>query len=141
MKVLCRRQSSYSRRRLELNLSVIVCINKIDRPEARPNEVIDEVLELFIDLDANEDQLGLSVCFCFCKNQDMPLLSLNDERKDMQPLFDCIVNHIPAPEGDPDDRYTDARFPQSTTTNLSAVSVSVRLKTVSLQRQSGSNQL
>ena len=48
---------------LELNLPVIVCINKIDRPEARPEEVIDEVLELFIELDANEEQLELPICF------------------------------------------------------------------------------
>ena len=86
---------------LELNLSVIVCINKIDRPEARPNEVIDEILELFIDLDANEDQLDCPFIFASAKS-GYAIADLNDERKDMQPLFDCIVNNIPAPEGDPD---------------------------------------
>ena len=86
---------------LELNLSVIVCINKTDRPEARPNEVIDEILELFIDLDANEDQLDCPFIFASAKS-GYAIADLNDERKDMQPLFDCIVNNIPAPEGDPD---------------------------------------
>ena len=86
---------------LDLDLSVIVCINKIDRPEARPNEVIDEILELFIDLDANEDQLDCPFIFASAKS-GYAMADLNDERKDMQPLFECIVNNIPAPEGDPD---------------------------------------
>ena len=86
---------------LDLNLSVIVCINKIDRPEARPNEVIDEILELFIDLDANEDQLDCPFIFASAKS-GYAMADLGDEPKDMQPLFECIVNNIPAPEGDPD---------------------------------------
>ena len=86
---------------LDMNLSVIVCINKIDRPEARPEEVIDEILELFIDLDANEDQLDCPFIFASAKS-GYAMADLNDEKKDMQPLFDCIVNNIPAPEGDPD---------------------------------------
>ena len=60
------------RKALELDLPVIVCINKIDRPEASPDEVIDEVLELFMDLDASDEQLGLSVRLCFCKSRCMP---------------------------------------------------------------------
>ena len=60
-------QTKFVKKALELNLSVIVCINKIDRPEARPDEVIDEVLELLIDLDASDDQLELSFCFCLCQ--------------------------------------------------------------------------
>ena len=86
---------------LDLNLSVIVCINKIDRPEARPNEVIDEILELFIDLDANEEQLDCPFIFASAKS-GYAMADINDERKDMQPLFECIINNIPAPEGDPD---------------------------------------
>lgn len=86
---------------LALNLSVIVCINKIDRPEARPNEVIDEILELFIDLDANEEQLDCPFIFASAKN-GFAMTDLNDERKDMTPLFECILNNIPAPEGDPE---------------------------------------
>ncbi|MCI6021856.1 MAG: translational GTPase TypA [[Bacteroides] pectinophilus] len=86
---------------LELELSVIVCINKIDRPEARPQEVIDEILELFIDLDANDDQLDCPFVFASAKS-GFAVLDLDDERKDMTPLFETIVNSIPAPEGDPD---------------------------------------
>ena len=84
-----------------VNLAVIVCINKIDRPEARPNEVIDEILELFIDLDASDEQLDCPFIFASAKS-GYAMADLDDERKDMQPLFDCIVNNIPAPEGDPD---------------------------------------
>lgn len=86
---------------LELKLPVIVCINKIDRPEARPREVIDEVLELFIDLDANEDQLDCPFVFASAKTG---IASLDIERQgtDMLPLFETIINYIPAPAGDPD---------------------------------------
>ena len=86
---------------LELDLSVIVCINKIDRPEARPQEVIDEILELFINLDANDDQLDCPFVFASAKS-GFAVLDLDDERKDMTPLFETIINSIPAPEGDPD---------------------------------------
>ena len=86
---------------LELNLPVIVCINKIDRPEARPDEVIDEVLELFMDLDASDEQLDCPFVFASAKN-GYATLSLDDEPKDMMPLFETILNYIPAPEGDPD---------------------------------------
>ena len=86
---------------LELNLPVIVCINKIDRPEARPDEVIDEVLELFMDLDASDEQLDCPFVYASAKN-GYATLDLNDEPKDMMPLFETILNYIPAPEGDPD---------------------------------------
>ena len=86
---------------LELNLSVIVCINKIDRPEARPEEVIDEVLELFLDLEASDEQLDCPFIFASAKN-GYAVKDLNDTPKDMEPLFETIVNYIPAPEGDPD---------------------------------------
>ena len=89
------------RKALELELPVIVCINKIDRPEARPTEVIDEVLELFLELDANEEQLDCPFVFASAK-QGVASLELDGERKDMKPLFDTIINYIPAPEGDPD---------------------------------------
>lgn len=86
---------------LELELPVIVCINKIDRPEARPDEVVDEVLELFIDLDANEEQLDCP--FIFASARDGIASYKSDEPgKDMEPLFETILNYIPAPEGDPD---------------------------------------
>ena len=86
---------------LELNLPVIVCINKIDRPEARPDEVIDEVLELFMDLDASDEQLDCPFVYASAKN-GYATLSLDDEPKDMMPLFETILNYIPAPEGNPD---------------------------------------
>ena len=86
---------------LALNLPVIVCINKIDRPEARPDEVIDEVLELFMDLDASDEQLDCPFVYASARD-GYAMLSLDDERKDMIPLFETIVDYIPAPEGDPD---------------------------------------
>lgn len=87
---------------LELSLPVIVCINKIDRPEARPDAVIDEVLELFIELDANEEQLECPFVFASAK-QGFAKLDMNDEDVDMKPLFETIIDYIPAPEGDPDE--------------------------------------
>ncbi len=86
---------------LELNLPVIVCINKIDRPEARPAEVIDEVLELFIDLDASDEQLDCPFVFASAKT-GVAILELSDTPKNMEPLFETILDYIPAPEGDPD---------------------------------------
>ena len=86
---------------LALKLPIIVCVNKIDRPEARPNEVIDEVLELFMDLDASEEQLDCPFVFASARD-GYAMKDLNDERKDMTPLFETIVNYIPAPTGDPD---------------------------------------
>ena len=89
------------RKALELELPVIVCINKIDRPEARPDEVIDEVLELFMDLDASDEQLDCPFVYASAKS-GIAVLDLTDEEKDMEPLFETIVDYIPAPEGDPE---------------------------------------
>ena len=90
---------------LELSLPVIVCVNKVDRPEARPNEVVDEVLELFMDLDASDEQLNCP--FLFASARDgyavREILDLVNNRKDMTPLFETIIDYIPAPEGDPDE--------------------------------------
>ena len=86
---------------LELQLPVIVCINKIDRPEARPKEVIDEVLELLIDLEANEDQLDCPFIFASAKT-GVASYEMEQEGTDMVPLFETILNYIPAPTGDPD---------------------------------------
>ena len=87
---------------LELDLPVIVCINKIDRPEARPDEVVDEVLELFIDLDANEEQLDCPFIFASAK-EGIASYSADEQGTDMNPLFETILKYIPAPEGDPDE--------------------------------------
>ena len=89
------------RKALELKLPVIVCINKIDRPEARPDEVIDEVLELFMDLDATDEQLDCPFVYASAKD-GIAVLDLTDDEKNMEPLFETIINYIPAPEGDPD---------------------------------------
>lgn len=89
------------RKALELDLPVIVCINKIDRPEARPDEVIDEILELFMDLDASDEQLDCPFIYASAKG-GYAKKDLNDESKDMVPLFETILDYIPAPEGDPE---------------------------------------
>jgi len=89
------------RKALELSLPVIVCVNKIDRPEARPAEVVDEVLELFIDLEADESQLDCPFVFASARTGTASL-NMDVPGTDMIPLFDTILNYIPAPEGDPD---------------------------------------
>ena len=86
---------------LELSLPVIVCINKIDRPEARPLAVVDEVLELFLELDANDEQLECPFVFASAKYGNATT-NITVKSRDMKPLFDTILNYIPAPEGDPD---------------------------------------
>lgn len=86
---------------LELDLSVIVCVNKVDRPEARPHEVVDEVLELLMELDADDKQLDCPFVFASAKG-GYAVTDLDSEHKDMKPLFDTIIEHIEAPEGDPE---------------------------------------
>jgi len=86
---------------LDLDLPVIVCINKIDRPEARPTEVEDEVLELFMDLDATDEQLDCPFIYTSAKS-GYAITSLEDKRENMVPLFRTIINYIPAPTGDPE---------------------------------------
>jgi len=89
------------RKALDLDLHVIVCINKIDRPESRPDEVIDEVLELLMDLEASDEQLDCPFLFASAK-AGHAVLDLNQSPEDMQPLFETILKYIPAPSGDPD---------------------------------------
>ncbi len=89
------------RKALELKLPVIVCVNKIDRPEARPAEVVDEVLELFLDLDADESQLDCPFVFASAKTGKASL-NMEEEGTSMIPLFETILDYIPAPEGDPE---------------------------------------
>lgn len=89
------------RKALELKLPVIVCVNKIDRPEARPAEVVDEILELFIDLEADEKQLDCPFVFASAKTGTASL-DMNTPGTDMVPLFETILDYIPAPEGDPE---------------------------------------
>ncbi len=89
------------RKAMELKLPVVVCINKIDRPEARPAEVIDEVLELLMDLGADDKQLDCPFVFASAK-AGTSSLSLDEPGNDLKPLLDTIINYIPAPVGDPD---------------------------------------
>ena len=89
------------RKALELDLPVIVCINKIDRAEGRPVEVVDEILELLMDLDASDEQLDCPFVFASAKN-GYAVKNLEDSPQDMIPLFETILEYIPAPEGDPD---------------------------------------
>ena len=84
---------------LELNHKVICVVNKIDKPEARPKEVVDEVLELLLDLDANEEQLESPFVFCSCR-QGIASLDADVMGTDMNPLFETIVNYIPEPKAD-----------------------------------------
>ena len=86
---------------LELKLPVIVCINKIDRPEARATEVVDEVLELFLELDADDSQLDCPFVFASAKS-GVASLEEDTPGSDMTPLFETILDYIPAPEGDPE---------------------------------------
>ncbi len=86
---------------LELGHKVIVVVNKIDRPDARVDEVIDEVLELLLDLDATEEQFESPTIFCSAR-QGTSAYGPHEMGENLVPLFETIVNYIPAPEGDPD---------------------------------------
>jgi GTP-binding protein len=86
---------------LEAHLPPIVVINKIDRPDARVQEVLNEVYDLFIDLDATEDQLDFPVLYTIAKT-GLAKKTMEDPSTDLRPLFDAIIEHIPAPTADPD---------------------------------------
>lgn len=88
------------RNALDLNLPVVCCINKVDRPEARPAEVVDEVLELFMDLDASESQLDSPFVFASAK-KGWASNEPTDNDQGMAPLFEALLDHIPAPVGEP----------------------------------------
>src|SRR5690606_32311065 len=88
------------RKALERRLAPIVVINKIDRPDARAQEVLNEVYDLFIDLDADEDQLEFPIVYCVARDGQASLENARGEN--LKPLFDVILEHIPPPKGDPD---------------------------------------
>ncbi len=90
------------RKALELKLPVVVCINKIDRPESRPEEVVDEVLELFLELDADDSQLDCPFVYASAKT-GVASMDPFKPGSSMEPLFETILNYIPAPEGDPEE--------------------------------------
>ena len=89
------------RKALELDLEVLCLINKCDREEARPEEVVDEILELLLDLDANEHQLDCPCLFASARG-GWARYNVDDTNEDMKPLFETIIKHIPAPTGDED---------------------------------------
>ena len=86
---------------LQLDLKPIVVVNKIDRPEARPEEVVDEVLELFIELGADDDQLEFPVIYASSR-EGFAVCDLGGERRDLKPLFDVIIDKVPSPKGELD---------------------------------------
>ena len=86
---------------LDLSLPAVVCINKIDRPDARPRNVVDEVLELFMDLEASDEQIDAPFVFTSAK-KGVAFVEIEGRGSDMKPLFDTIINSIPTPKGDPD---------------------------------------
>jgi GTP-binding protein len=87
------------RKALERRLTPVVVINKIDRPDARPQEVLNEVYDLFIDLDADEEQVEFPVIYASAR-AGTSSLSMSEPGQDLRPLFDAIVNSVPAPRGD-----------------------------------------
>lgn len=89
------------RKALEAGLKPLVVVNKVDRPDARPSEVLDEVLELFIELDADDEQLDFPVVYASAK-AGYAKASLDDNSNNMQPLLEAILEHIPAPDGSPE---------------------------------------
>ena len=88
------------RKALEAKLPPIVVMNKIDRPDARPQEVLNEIYDLFIDLDADEDQIDFKVLYTIAKS-GIAKPTLDDPSNTLQPLFEAIIEKIPAPSGDP----------------------------------------
>ena len=103
---------------LEASLPPIVVINKIDRPDARIQEVLNEIYDLFIDLDAAEDQLDFPVIYTNAQARASPSVTLEDDSDDLQPLFDAILEHIPPPARRPRRRAADCWWPTSITATI-----------------------
>ena len=101
------------RKALEARLPVILVINKIDRPDARIDEVVDEVYELFLDLDADESQIDFPIVYCNAK-AGQASLDPKQPGRDLGALLDLLVEHVPAPEHDPEHPF------QAHVTNLDA---------------------
>ena len=109
------------RKALERNLKPIVVINKIDRPDQRVEEVIDEVLDLFIELDANDEQLEFPVVLTSARN-GIAKLSMDEESDNLEPLFRVILENIPAP-----DVEVDAPLQMLVNTWFAALSTTVKM--------------
>ena len=95
---------------LELELKPIVVINKIDKPDARAEEVIDEVFDLFVELGANDEQLDFPIVYASARS-GYAKYEVEDDNNDMKPLFETIINHVEPPKG-----YIDAPFQMLVTT-------------------------
>ena len=89
------------RKSLNLGLKPIVVINKIDRPDSRPEDVVDMVFDLFVELNASDDQLDFPIVYASAK-QGIAKRELDEVSENLEPLFDAIVKHIPLPPGDAD---------------------------------------
>ncbi|GAB6076488.1 translational GTPase TypA [Desulfurobacterium crinifex] len=89
------------RKALSLGLKPILVVNKIDKPAAEPDRVVDEVFDLFVDMDATEEQLDFPVIYASAKN-GYAKLNLEEDNNDLIPLFETIISHIPEPSGSPD---------------------------------------
>jgi GTP-binding protein len=89
---------------MEARLAIVVCINKIDRPDARAEEVLNEVYDLFIDLDADENQLDFPVLWA-CARDGLAHYELGDDSTDLTPLLDTVLKHVPAPRIDGDNQH------------------------------------
>ena len=92
------------RKTLEAGLPVVVVINKIDRKDARPDEVLNEVYDLFIDLDASDEQLEFPVLYAIGR-AGVAMRNIDDEQKDLTPLFETILEKIPGPSYDPEQPF------------------------------------
>ena len=101
---------------LDLDLRVIVCINKIDRPEARPEAVIDETLELFMDLDASDEQLDCPFVYASAR-AGFAKKELDDPEVDMSPYSRPLSTIFPEPEGDPEAETRSSSAPSTTTSS------------------------
>ena len=125
---------------LELNHRVIVVVNKIDRPDARLDEVEDEVLELLLELNATDEQLD-SPDAVLLRQDRHRFLSPYEPGKDLKPLFDTILDYIPAPEGDESTRRSSFWYPLSTTMIMSAGSAIGRIERGSHPPEPGGDDL
>ncbi len=96
------------RKALERGLPPIVVLNKIDRPDARPQEVLNEIYDLFIDLDATEEQIDFPVLYTNARDGDAERPSATSRATDLRPLFEAIVEHVPPPRGNPERAAADA---------------------------------
>ena len=97
------------RKALEARLPVILVINKVDRPDARIDEVVDEVYELFLDLDADESQIDFPIVYTNARAGTAHRSTPTQPGTDLQPLLDLLVEHVPAPEYDPEHAAAGAR--------------------------------